>query len=72
MKYGNIFEMKEFSENSDDPMVKSMFKRLQETRSKLARFTEAVEEARREIAELIKQRDELITELCEAREEANK
>lgn len=52
MKYG-IFEMKEFADNSDDPRVKLMFKRLQETRSKLARSTE-------EIARLTKQRDELM------------
>lgn len=52
MKYG-IFEMKKFADSSDDPRVKLMFERLQETRSKLARSTE-------EIARLTKQRDELM------------
>ena len=51
------FEMKEFAEQSDDPRVKAMWRRIVELRSKCARWCEALSQRDREIERLEKGRD---------------
>jgi hypothetical protein len=55
-KFGH-FEMKEFAEQSDDPRVKAMWRRIVELRSKCARWCEAVNQRDREIERLKGDRD---------------
>lgn len=50
MKFG-YKEMREFAESSDDPRVKSMMKRIEELKSKLARYHGLLQELERHLAE---------------------
>lgn len=50
MKFG-YKEMREFAESSDDPRVKSMMTRIDELRSKLAKYHKLLQEVEQHLAE---------------------